>query len=82
MYLSLCVRVCVRACVCMHLCSAGPEVAVLDWYGPVADPVAGYWLRVGGGGRTPGSMRSTHSRGQSLAASLPEFLGGFQTLLY
>ena len=23
------------------MCSAGPEVAVLDWYGPEADPV--YW---------------------------------------
>ena len=32
---------------CLHvsvhniMCSAGPEVAVLDWYGPEADPV--YW---------------------------------------
>ena len=25
------------------MCSAGPEVAVLDWYGPEADPV--YWQR-------------------------------------
>ena len=25
------------------MCSAGPEVAVLDWYGPEADPV--YWRR-------------------------------------
>ena len=30
------------------MCSAGPEVAVLDWYGPEADPV--YWRRGGGGG--------------------------------
>ena len=36
-------------CVCMHLyiiimCSAQPEVAaVLDWYGPEADPA--YWQR-------------------------------------
>ena len=38
------------------MCSAGPEVAVLDWYGPEADPV--YWQRGrgGGGGRTPGSV--------------------------
>ena len=30
------------------MCSAGPEVAVLDWYGPEADPV--YWRRGRGGG--------------------------------
>ena len=39
------------------MCSAGPEVAVLDWYGPEADPV--YWRRGrggGGGGRTSGSV--------------------------
>ena len=30
------------------MCSAGPEVAVIDWYGPEADPV--YWQRGGGGG--------------------------------
>ena len=49
-------------CMCLHvsvhniMCSAGPEVAVLDWYGPEADPV--YWQRgMGGdGGRTPGSV--------------------------
>ena len=47
--LSLCVRVCVCE-MCLHasvhniMCSAQPEVyiaAVLDWYGPEADPV--YW---------------------------------------
>ena len=44
----------VSVCACMHvsvhniMCSAGPEVAVLDWYGPEADPV--YWRRGGGGG--------------------------------
>ena len=44
----------VSVCVCMHvsvhniMCSAGPEVAVLDRYGPEADPV--YWRRGGGGG--------------------------------
>ena len=47
----LCLCVCVYAfvkCVCMHLhvhnimCSAQPEVAaVLDWYGPEAEPA--YW---------------------------------------
>ena len=60
--------VCVSVCACMHMCmclhvsvhdimcSAEPEVAVLDWYGPEADPV--YWRRGrgGGGGRTPGSV--------------------------
>ena len=45
----LCLCVCVYAfvkCVCMHniMCSAQPEVAaVLDWYGPEADPA--YWQR-------------------------------------
>ena len=47
MHLCLCVCVYVFVkCVCMHLyiilCSAQPEVAaVLDWYGPEADPA--YW---------------------------------------
>ena len=37
---SLCVRVCICACVCMYLYIVqGPEVAVLDWYGPETDPV-------------------------------------------
>ena len=52
----ICVSVCACmyafvTCVCMHLyiiiimCSAHPEVAaVLDWYGPEADPAA-YWQR-------------------------------------
>ena len=47
--LSLCVRVCVCE-MCLHasvqniMCSAQPEVAaVLDWYGPEADPA--YWQR-------------------------------------
>ena len=52
--------VCVSVCACMHMCmclhisvqnimcSAGPEVAVLDWYSPEADPV--YWRRGRGGG--------------------------------
>ena len=52
----------ISVCACMHvsvhniMCSAGPEVAVLDWYGPEADPV--YWRRGrgGGGGRTSGSV--------------------------
>ena len=52
----------VSVCACMHvsvhniMCSAGPEVAVLDWYGPEADPV--YWRRGRGigGGRTSGSV--------------------------
>ena len=39
-------------CASVHACSAGPEVAVLDWYGPEADTV--YWQRERGGGRTPG----------------------------
>ena len=49
--LTLCVHpsmhdsVSVSVCACMHvsvnniMCSAGPEVAVLDRYGPEADPV-------------------------------------------
>ena len=54
---SMCLSLCVR--VCMYLiimCSAGPEVAVLDRYGPEADPV--YWRRGRGGGgcRTSGSV--------------------------
>ena len=53
----LCLCVCVYSfvtCVCVHLyiyimCSAQPEVAaVLDWYGPEADPA--YWQGGGGGG--------------------------------
>ena len=55
MHLCLCVHVSVQVCACvdcMHLyiimCSAGPEVAVLDWYGPEADQV--YWQGGGGGG--------------------------------
>ena len=36
--MSLCM--CLRASV--HMCSAGPEVAVLDWYDSEADPAAGY----------------------------------------
>ena len=36
-FVFLCVRVCICACACLHvsvhniMCSAGPEVAVLDW---------------------------------------------------
>ena len=39
------VYACMHMCMCLHvsvhniMCSAGPEVAVLDWYGPEADPV-------------------------------------------
>ena len=48
---SLCVHVCIWVCdMCLHvsvhniMCSAQPEVAaVLDWYGPEADPA--YWQR-------------------------------------
>ena len=55
-------HVSVSVCACMHvsvhniMCSAGPEVAVLDRYGPEADPV--YWRRGrgDGGGRTSGSV--------------------------
>ena len=39
----LCLCVCVYAYVHVShvsiMCSAGPEEAVLDWYGPEADPV-------------------------------------------
>ena len=36
---SVSVRVCVCICLCMclHAVHAGPESAVLDWYGPEAD---------------------------------------------
>ena len=34
------------------MCSAGPEAAVLDCYGPEADPV--YWRRGRGGGVVAG----------------------------
>ena len=50
----LCLCVCVYAYVHVSACIynvyivQGPEVAVLDWYGPEADPV--YWWRRGGGG--------------------------------
>ena len=41
-------HVSVSVCACMHVSSsAGPEVAVLDWYSPEADPV--YWRRGGEG---------------------------------
>ena len=57
MHLCLCVRVCVCE-MCLHasvhniMCSAQPEVAaVLDWYGPEADPAYWQW--------TLGSVRST-----------------------
>ena len=41
--LSLCVYVdaFVHVAVCIFIVHAGPEAAVLDWYGPEADP--GYW---------------------------------------
>ena len=52
------VSVCAGMHVSVHniMCSAGTEVAVLDWYGPEADPV--YWRRGrgGGGGRASGSV--------------------------
>ena len=58
------IRLCLCACACMHLCMclhaflifivhAGPEAAVLDWYGTEADP--GYW-QGGKGGRIPGNV--------------------------
>ena len=41
----LCPCACVWMCLCMSACifivHAGPEAAVLDWYGPEVDP--GYW---------------------------------------
>ena len=72
MHASVCAYVHVSAC---HniMYSAGPEVAVLDWYGPDADPV--YWRRGRGGGRTPGSVRSIQSWGESLGASPQKKLG-------
>ena len=53
----------VSVCACMHvsvnniMCSAGPEVAVLDRYGPEQIQY-NYWRRGrgGGGGRTSGSV--------------------------
>ena len=69
---SLCVRVHMYTYlyIIIIMCSAGPEVAVLDWYGlPEADPV--YWRRGRGGGRTSGSVWSTHSRGESIGAPPP-----------
>ena len=50
---SVSVCACMHMCMCLHvsnMCSAGPEGAVLDCYGPEADPV--YWQR----GRTLGSV--------------------------
>ena len=49
----LCLSVCVCGCVCacIFIVHAGPEAAVLDWYGPEADPE--YWQVVKG---TPGSV--------------------------
>ena len=53
----------------------GPEVAVLDWYGPEADIGEGRGGGGGGGGsRTPGGVQSTHSRGESVGASPRIFL--------
>ena len=56
MRMCLCTCACMRcACVYIHLyimCNAGPEVAVLDWYGPEADPGYSQWGRGGAGGRT------------------------------
>ena len=68
--------VCV-ACMRLHLCSAGPEVAVLDWYGPEADP--GCWQT--GRGGVAGLVRSTHSRGKSWGIPTRIFVG-FQTLIF
>ena len=48
MYVSVSVCACMRVSVHNIMCSSGPEVAVLDWYGPEADPV--YWRRGRGGG--------------------------------
>ena len=51
-------------CMCLHvsvhniMCSARARsiiIAVLDWYGPEADPVYILVKEEGGGGRTPGS---------------------------
>ena len=43
--ISVSVRVWMHLYMCLHACifivHAGPEAAVLDWYGPEADP--GYW---------------------------------------
>ena len=48
MHASVSLCVCMHMCMCLHvsvhniMCVVqGPEVAVLDWYGPEADPV--YW---------------------------------------
>ena len=50
--LDLFVRLCICACVCMYhniICSAGSQVAVLDWYGPETDQVYILAKGVGGG---------------------------------
>ena len=51
--LCMCVDAFVHVSACIFIVHAGSEVAVLDWYGPEADP--GYWQ--GGIIRgTPGSV--------------------------
>ena len=47
MHASVSLCACMHMCMCLHVsvhnikCSTGPEVDILDWYGPEADPV--YW---------------------------------------
>ena len=84
MHLCLCVHVCICD-MCLHvsvhniMCSAQPEVAaVLDWYGPEADPA--YWQRGReevAGLQVAREAHNVHVGGNS--RSIPQkFLGDFR----
>ena len=58
----------------VHMCSAEPEVAVIDCTA-LKQIQYNYWQRGRWGGRTPGSVRSTHSMGESLGHPTRMFWG-------
>ena len=85
MHVSVCA--CMHMCMCLHvsvhniMCSAGPEVAVLDWYGPEADPVD--WRR--GRGVVVAGLQvacEAHFQGGKYWASPPEKIGNLDHLIY
>ena len=65
------------------ICSAGPEVAVLDWYGPEADPV--YWQRGRGrGGVVVAGIQvacEAHIQGGKVLGISPEKIGNLDHLI-
>ena len=70
MHMCLCLHVSVHNIMCVV---QGPEVAVLDWYGPEADPV--YSGEEGGGGGMAGFqvVCKAHIQGGRVLGCPPEF---------